>query len=131
MGARNREGIGLSYRPARLEKLIPWNRFMSSLNFKLRAQNPIRHTKAHFEPHASTVRFYGPSWKLEIRNLQLLNCDFDANPIRRLSLMPDPASQNDADQDPNKQHSTVLDHNIHLISDRPQRQPKGRIPGSQ
>jgi hypothetical protein len=33
MGARNRVGIGLSYRPARhrLAKLISWNRFMGSL----------------------------------------------------------------------------------------------------
>ncbi len=37
MGARNREGIGLSYRPARLHRLaefIPWNRFLGSINFK-------------------------------------------------------------------------------------------------
>jgi hypothetical protein len=35
MGARNRGGIGLSYRPARLHrlaKLIPWNGFLSSCN---------------------------------------------------------------------------------------------------
>ncbi len=34
MEARNREGIGLSYRPARrhrLAELIPWNRFLGSL----------------------------------------------------------------------------------------------------
>jgi hypothetical protein len=34
MGARNRVGIGLSYRPARLlrlAELIPWNRFLGSL----------------------------------------------------------------------------------------------------
>ncbi len=34
MGARNRVGIGLSYRPARLHslaELIPWNRFLGSL----------------------------------------------------------------------------------------------------
>jgi hypothetical protein len=34
MGARNRVGIGLSYRPARLHRLaelIPWNRFLKSL----------------------------------------------------------------------------------------------------
>jgi hypothetical protein len=33
MGARNRVGIGLSYRPARLHRLaefIPWNRFLGS-----------------------------------------------------------------------------------------------------
>jgi hypothetical protein len=33
MVARNRVGIGLSYRPARLHrlgKLIPWNRFLGS-----------------------------------------------------------------------------------------------------
>jgi hypothetical protein len=33
-GARNRVGIGLSYRPARLHRLaelIPWNRFLGSL----------------------------------------------------------------------------------------------------
>jgi hypothetical protein len=37
MGARNRVGIGLSYRPARLhrlEELIPWNRFLGSLKVK-------------------------------------------------------------------------------------------------
>jgi hypothetical protein len=35
MGARNQEGIGLSYRPAwldRLAELIPWNRFLGSIN---------------------------------------------------------------------------------------------------
>ncbi len=35
MGARNRGGIGLSYRPARLHRLaefIPWNRFLGSIN---------------------------------------------------------------------------------------------------
>jgi hypothetical protein len=34
MGARNRVGIGLSHRPARLHRLaelIPWNRFLGSL----------------------------------------------------------------------------------------------------
>jgi hypothetical protein len=35
MGARHRGGIGLSYRPARLHRLaelMPWNRFLGSLN---------------------------------------------------------------------------------------------------
>jgi hypothetical protein len=35
MEARNRGGIGLSYRPARLHRLaefIPWNRFLGSIN---------------------------------------------------------------------------------------------------
>jgi hypothetical protein len=35
MGARNRGGIGLLYRPARLHRLvefIPWNRFLGSIN---------------------------------------------------------------------------------------------------
>jgi hypothetical protein len=34
LGARNRVGIGLSYRPTRLHRLlemIPWNRFLGSL----------------------------------------------------------------------------------------------------
>jgi hypothetical protein len=34
MGARNRGGIGLSYRPARLHRLaefIPWNRCLGSI----------------------------------------------------------------------------------------------------
>jgi hypothetical protein len=34
MGARNRVGIGLSYRPAKLHslaELVPWNRFLGSL----------------------------------------------------------------------------------------------------
>jgi hypothetical protein len=37
MGARNRVGIGLSYRTARLNRmaeLVPWNRFLGSLKFK-------------------------------------------------------------------------------------------------
>jgi hypothetical protein len=37
MGARNRGGIGLSYRPARLHslaELVPWNRFLGSLKVK-------------------------------------------------------------------------------------------------
>ncbi len=37
MGARNREGIGLSYRTARLysqPELVPWNRFLGSLKVK-------------------------------------------------------------------------------------------------
>jgi hypothetical protein len=35
LGARNRVGIGFSYRPARLDRLaefIPWNRFLGSMN---------------------------------------------------------------------------------------------------
>jgi hypothetical protein len=35
MGARNRVGIGLSYRPARLHRLVElilWNRFLGSIN---------------------------------------------------------------------------------------------------
>jgi hypothetical protein len=35
LGARNRVGIGLLYRPARLHRLaeyIPWNRFLGSIN---------------------------------------------------------------------------------------------------
>jgi hypothetical protein len=35
MGARNRRGIGLSYRPARLHRLaelIPWNQFPGPIN---------------------------------------------------------------------------------------------------
>jgi len=35
MGARNRAGIGLSYRPARphrLAEFIPWNQFLGSIN---------------------------------------------------------------------------------------------------
>jgi hypothetical protein len=35
MGARNRGGIGLSYRPPELHRLaefIPWNRFQDSIN---------------------------------------------------------------------------------------------------
>ncbi len=35
MEDRHRAGIGLSYRPARLQRLaepIPWNRFLGSLN---------------------------------------------------------------------------------------------------
>jgi hypothetical protein len=37
MGARNRVGIGLSYRPARLHsvaELVPWNRFWGFLKVK-------------------------------------------------------------------------------------------------
>jgi hypothetical protein len=37
MKARNRVGIGLSYRPVRLHRLaelIPWNRFLGSLKVK-------------------------------------------------------------------------------------------------
>jgi hypothetical protein len=37
MGARNRVGIGLSYRPTRLHRhaeLIPWNRFLGSLKIR-------------------------------------------------------------------------------------------------
>jgi hypothetical protein len=37
MGPRNRVGIGLSYRPARLHRLaefIPWNRFLGFKTFK-------------------------------------------------------------------------------------------------
>ena len=37
MGARNRVGIGLSYRPARLQRLaelVHWNRFLGSLKVK-------------------------------------------------------------------------------------------------
>jgi hypothetical protein len=47
MGARHRVGIGLSYRPARLhrlEELMPWNRFLGSINvqkYRL-CMNPAR-----------------------------------------------------------------------------------------
>jgi hypothetical protein len=37
MGARNRGGIGLLYRPARLHRLaefIPWNQFRGPINIK-------------------------------------------------------------------------------------------------
>jgi hypothetical protein len=37
IGSRNRGGIGLSYRPARLHRLaelIPWNRFLGSLTIR-------------------------------------------------------------------------------------------------
>ncbi len=37
MGARNRVGLGLSYRPARLQRpaeMVPWNRFLGSLKVK-------------------------------------------------------------------------------------------------
>ncbi len=37
MGARNRGGIGLSYRPARLHRLvefIPWNQFRGPINIE-------------------------------------------------------------------------------------------------
>jgi hypothetical protein len=52
MGARNRGGIGLSYRPARLHRLaefIPWNRFPGPINVLKygvagRYNNPI-HTR--------------------------------------------------------------------------------------
>jgi len=40
IGARNRVGKGLSYRPARLHRLaelIPWNRFLGSLNKSLQS----------------------------------------------------------------------------------------------
>ena len=40
MGARNRGGIGLSYRPTRLHRLaefIPWNRFLGFKRLKIRA----------------------------------------------------------------------------------------------
>ncbi len=40
MGTRIRVGIGLSYRPARLHmlaELIPWNRFVGSLAYPLKA----------------------------------------------------------------------------------------------
>jgi hypothetical protein len=39
MEARNRVGIGLSYRPARLHslaELVPWNRFLGSLKLKVK-----------------------------------------------------------------------------------------------
>jgi len=42
MGAKNREGIGLLYRPARLNRLaesIPWNLFLGSLTLSLTALN--------------------------------------------------------------------------------------------
>jgi hypothetical protein len=34
MGARNRVGLGLSYRPARIPESIPWNPFLGSLKIK-------------------------------------------------------------------------------------------------
>ncbi len=45
MGTRNREGIGLSYRPGRLHRLvelIPWNRFLGSLKvYKFGLSSPL------------------------------------------------------------------------------------------
>jgi hypothetical protein len=47
MGARNRVGMGLSYRPARLHilaDLIPWNRFLGSLKVSKFHGQDARHT---------------------------------------------------------------------------------------
>ncbi len=55
MGARNRVGIGLSYRPARLHRLakfIPWNRFLGSINvwkYRLCLQVQL-HVQCRFPP---------------------------------------------------------------------------------
>jgi hypothetical protein len=51
MGARNRVGIGLSHRPARLHRLaesIPWNRFLGSLKVKkYRHRLAYQHTREY------------------------------------------------------------------------------------
>jgi hypothetical protein len=66
MGARNRVGIGLSYRPARLHSLadlVPGNRFLGSLKFK---NSGSRCYPYHKEFHSSDIhtsksmdRYYG------------------------------------------------------------------------
>jgi hypothetical protein len=60
MGARNRGGIRLSYRPSRLHRLvefIPWNRFLGSIKrLKIRAQYTARRTDGFIEGILRWVR---------------------------------------------------------------------------
>ncbi len=54
MGARNRDGIGLSYRPARLHRLaksIPWNLFLGSLKVKFEHRSLIMVVSIDYKPH--------------------------------------------------------------------------------
>ena len=49
MGARNRKGIALAYRPARLHRLaesIPWNRFLGSLKLPF-VRDRVSHLLGH------------------------------------------------------------------------------------
>jgi hypothetical protein len=64
MGARNRVGIGLSYRPARLHRLaesIPWNRFLGSikiLKYQLRIQTVYTENRWDQKTRSKRVHLY-------------------------------------------------------------------------
>jgi hypothetical protein len=61
MGARNRAGIGLSYRPARLHRLaefIPWNRFLGSIKvqkYGLRTRDLFKNAYVHPYPFCQST----------------------------------------------------------------------------
>ncbi len=60
MGARNRGGIGLSYRPARLHRLaefIPWNQFRGPIRLKIRAQDTYAMCLSKTAAIAPTIYF--------------------------------------------------------------------------
>jgi hypothetical protein len=66
MGARNRVGIGLSYRPARLNRLaelIPWYQFLGSLKFKNSGSGFYIHNCGDSSTHIRTVVKYKISYK--------------------------------------------------------------------
>ncbi len=99
MGARNRLGIGLSYRPARLHRLeepIPWNRFLATLKLKIpslycgeymcRVQLPphIKRTTVSSST-LSQSHSHPPSNSWLLTNLQLHYDSFD-NFLRHVGL---------------------------------------------
>ncbi len=66
MGARNRGGIRLSYRPARLHRLaefIPWNRFLGSINVN------------KFGLWFPSVCPAGPEWSCKTWKSEVFTCD--------------------------------------------------------
>jgi hypothetical protein len=60
MGARNRGGIGLSYRPARphrLAEFIPWNQFRGPISFKNTGSDRCCCQAVNVPAHVKTIRY--------------------------------------------------------------------------
>jgi hypothetical protein len=91
MGARNREGIGLLYRPAglnrlaeRLAELIPWNRFLDSLKFKNTGSELVSLPQNGSERHSKSIFLFFVARK-KIPSCVLF-CGMVRNRVPRISV---------------------------------------------
>jgi hypothetical protein len=84
MGARNRVGIGLSYRPAglhRLADLIPWHRFLGSIIralVDLHCKKPIPKIRNKYTQKrncAASVAIFNFHNQVSVRDLYIPNID--------------------------------------------------------